>query len=35
MSNCKYEHNYNKKKVKNYTVDNIIVYSSKTIKNGH
>ena len=30
---CKYEHNYNSNKVKNYTVDNVTAYNNKTIRN--
>ena len=32
---CKYEYNYNNNKVKNYTVDNVIVFNNKTIGNIH
>ena len=32
---CKYEHNNNNNKVKNYTVDNVVAYNNKTIRNMH
>ena len=30
---CKYEYSCNNNKVKNYTVDNVIIYNNKTIRN--
>ena len=32
---CKYEHNYDNNKVKIFTVDNVIAYNKKTIRNKH